>query len=472
MRAGLIAVCLVSAVALAACGNAGSSNSKGPVVTTVPGGPTITEASGAELQQNLPNSSQGVTNDAINVAAITSKTNILGGHYHEYVDGIQDYFDYINSQNGIYGRKLKITSDRDDNFLQNEQTVKTSLAQDKAFATFIASPVFSGAPDIAAATSMPTFLWNINPEMAGHPNIFGTIGAICNNCLDMGTPAFLKQEGYSKIGVLAYGVTASSKDCANAVKNSLKKYPTAQVVYFNNSLAFAQPDLSAQVSDMKKAGVQYIYTCIDTSEALILGKELKRQGLNAVQQLPNAYDQQFVQQNAQYLEGDYIIPQFLPPEKDANLPELQLFKQWSTKSGKTVRELTYEGWIAANMFVHALKLAGPNFTQQKVIDSLNQDTNFSANGMIVPIDWTKQHEDPRCDNSAPSPEQHCPGLPTGAHNPKWDGKWNCQTILRVKSGTLVPVLDQPGKPWVCLPGDPNAATIPAATYESFAPAGG
>jgi ABC-type branched-subunit amino acid transport system substrate-binding protein len=460
MRAGLIVACLVAALALAGCGNAGTSkpSSNAPVVTTVPGGSSITEVSGADLQKNLPNNSQGVSNNAIDVAAITSKTNILGGHYHEYVDGIQDYFNYINSQGGIYGRQLKVTSDRDDNFLQNEQTVKTSLAQDKAFATFIASPVFSGAPDIAAATSMPTFLWNINPEMAGHPNIFGTIGAICNNCLDMGTPAFLKAQGYSKIGVLAYGVTASSKDCANAVKNSLKKYPTAQVAYFNDSLAFAQPDLSAQVSDMKKAGVQYIYTCIDTSEALILGKELKRQGLNAVQQLPNAYDEQFIQQNAQYLEGDYIITQFLPPEKDANLPELQLFKQWATKSGKTVRELTYEGWIAANMFVHGLKLAGPNFTQQKVIDSLNQDTNFSANGMIVPIDWTKQHNDPR--------------LPNGEHNPKYDGKWNCQTILQVKGGKLVPVLDQPGKPWVCLPGDPNAATIPAATYVSFAPAGG
>src|SRR5262249_16424276 len=175
-------------------------------------------------------------------------------------------------------------------------------------------------------------------------------------------------------------------------------------------------------------------------------------------QLPNAYDQQFVQDNAQYLDGDYVITQFVPPEKNSNLPELDLFKQWSANSGKTVRELTYEGWIAANMFVHGLKLAGPNFTQQKVIDSLNQDTNFSANGMIVPIDWTKQHNDPR--------------LPNGEHNPKYDGKWNCQSILQVKGGKFVPVLDQPGKPWVCLPGDPNAATIPAATFESFAPTGG
>ena len=128
--------------------------------------------------------------------------------------------------------------------------------------------------------------------------------------------------------------------------------------------------------------------------------------------------------------------QFVPPEKDVTIPELQTFKEWMDKSGKTTRELSYEGWIAANMFVHGLKLAGPNFTQQKLIDSLNQDTDFSAGGMIEPIDWTKAHNDPR--------------LPDGTHNPKYAGKWNCATNLQVKGGKFVPVFDQPGKPWVCL----------------------
>ena len=60
-----------------------------------------------------------------------------------------------------------------------------------------------------------------------------------------------------------------------------------------------------------------------------------------------------------------------------------------------VHELAIEGWIAANEFVHGLLLAGPNFSQQKLINSLNQDTNFTANGMIKPVDWTKQHNDPK-----------------------------------------------------------------------------
>jgi branched-chain amino acid transport system substrate-binding protein len=453
MRARLIVLCVAAALVAVGCGNASSSK---PSAGTAPSGGSVTVVTGADLQKNVPVTAQGVTDKAINVATVTAKTNFLGGHYAEYADGIQAYFDYINSQGGIYGRRLKIKANRDDHFTDNEKTVKASLAQDKAFATFIATPLFTGVPDIATSKPrMPTFIWNINPEMAGHDNIFGTIGAICNNCIDMGGPQLAKTIGAKKVGVFAYGTTASSKDCGNMYKNAFKHYPVAKVAYFNNNIAFAQADVSAQVSDMKKAGVQLIFTCIDTNESVVLGKEIKRQGLDAVQTLPNAYDQQFVHDNAQYLEGDYVQTQFVPPEKDVTIPEEQTFKQWMDKSGKTIRELSYEGWIAANMFVHGLKLAGPNFTQQKLIDSLNRDTNFTAGGMIEPIDWTKAHNDPR--------------LPDGTHNPKYEGKWNCSTSLQVKAGKFVPVFDQPGKPWVCL-GPQNQPTLPATvTYENFSP---
>ena len=70
------------------------------------------------------------------------------------------------------------------------------------------------------------------------------------------------------------------------------------------------------------------------------------------------------------------------------------------------------------MFVTGLKLAGPDFIQQKLIDSLNQDTDFDDNGMIVPIDWTIQHNDPRG--------------PNGLTIPKYAGKYDCSSTVRVQ----------------------------------------
>src|SRR5215475_11854000 len=108
----------------------------------------------------------------------------------------------INSQGGIYGRKLMISANHNDGFVNNQQTVKTSLANDHAFATFIASPLFYGAPDIAKASNMPTFIWNINQEFAGKPNIFGNVGALCFTCVGQGLPFLAQSQGFKHIGVL------------------------------------------------------------------------------------------------------------------------------------------------------------------------------------------------------------------------------------------------------------------------------
>ena len=113
-----------------------------------------------------------------------------------------------------------------------------------------------------------------------------------------------------------------------------------------------------------------------------------------MQYVNNLYDPQFVHDNAGYLEGDFVAPQFAALENTPLLPVEQDFVTWMGKSGKPVSELPGYGWISALQLVHGLKLAGPNFSQQKVIDSLNRDTHFDADGMIVPIDWTKQHNDP------------------------------------------------------------------------------
>jgi hypothetical protein len=129
------------------------------------------------------------------------------------------------------------------------------------------------------------------------------------------------------------------------------------------------------------------------------------------------------------------------------------------KLGKPIAELPGYGWIDAVELVHALKLAGPNFSQQKVIDSLNQDTAFSAEGMIVPIDWTISHNDPTG--------------PNGTVNPKYAGKWDCMSMTKIVNGKFVAVFNKPGKQFTCMVGGPNAPTLTKTpTYESFVPSAG
>src|SRR5262249_12797839 len=307
MRARIGAVATAILLLAAACSNAGSSK------TSDTGEPSATGPqatfSAADLQKHLPNTSPGVTDSEIKIAAITSKTNNLVRSLAPLVDGIKAYFAMVNDGGGIYGRKLVVGYDRDDQFGQNRQTVQQSLAQDHAFATFIATTLFTGA-DLLARAKQPVFMWNINPEFAGHPTFFANEGALCFTCPGHGLPALAKELGATKVGILAYGIAQQSKDCAQAIKSSFQKYPTATVEYYDTSLGYAQP-LSAQVTQMKQKGVQFVMTCFDLQESFTLGKEMQKQGMHAVQELPNGYDADFVKQNGASLQGSIVSPQFV-----------------------------------------------------------------------------------------------------------------------------------------------------------------
>ncbi len=433
---------------LAACGNSSSSKPQSS------GGTTGTTASAASINVHNPVHANGVTDSTISVSTITSKTNILGGTYGNLPDGVKAYFDYMNSTGGIYGRTLKISSNRDDQMSQNQQQISASLSNDNPFAVFMATPTMSG-PGVAQldAKNVPTFIWNINPEMIGHDNVFGSIGAICASCYGMASPFLAQQNHFTKVAILGYGVNDSSKQCAKSTQDSFTHYPSAKVVFFDDGLQFAQADLSSDVSQLKAAGAQIIFTCIDQKESVILGKELVKQHSTAVQSLPNSYDQNFVSANAQYLEGDFVAPQFASYQYGP-IPEEQTMMTWLQKDNLPLNELSATGWLLANMFVTGLKLAGPNFSQKGVIDALNTQTAFNANGMIVPIDWTRQHHDP--------------ALPGGKINPLYDGHYNCASTVRIHDGKFVPLPAVPsGKQWICLPpGQPP--TLPTEpTYMTF-----
>ncbi len=445
MRARILAMGVAVALLLAACGN---SSSSGKSESTIPQNAGATPTTAADLSKKVPVTAPGVTDTEIITNAVVTETNSPTGSYAPLVDGVRAYFAMVNDGGGIYGRQLKLNKVHDDQLGNNAQATRAAL-NDKAFATFGATNLFTGAPLLAKA-NQPTFIWNINPEFAGHNNIFANESALCFKCATQVVPWVAKQLGATKIAIIAYNVAQQSKDCATGLQNSFAKYGEgAQVVFKDDSLPYAAP-LAADVTAMKNKGVQFIGTCIDFNESFVLGKEMLRQGMKATQSLPNGYDADFVSKNAAALDGALVGAQFDAFEHQPPIAEQQKIKEWTSKTGVQLKELTTVGWILADELVTGLKLAGPNFTQQKVIDALNTLTAYTANGMVAPINWTKGHVDPQKDPSVLAPDDLL-----------------CGNFVKVVGGKFQAVFDQPGKPFVCFKrGDPN---IDNPQFLNFAP---
>jgi branched-chain amino acid transport system substrate-binding protein len=167
---------------------------------------------------------------------------------------------------------------------------------------------------------------------------------------------------------------------------------------------------------------------MDNNGTLTLAKEMKKQGLNAVQYLPNAYNQKFISDNAPFFQGSYALTFFTPFEVKQKPAGLKNYQKWMKKNGYAQNENSMAGWINADQFVTGLREAGPDFTRQKVVDAINAERNYTANGLLAGIDWSVAHQ---------------------ADQPQ-----GCNVLSKVQNGKFVPSFGSPGKPFVCFQLNP------------------
>jgi ABC-type branched-subunit amino acid transport system substrate-binding protein len=420
-RVAVVAVvCLLTATCAGnSSSTGGTSKTTGSATSETAGRPA---GAGAFPEVNEP----GVTSTEIRVSGVTATTNPLGGNYGSAYDGVQAYFDMINDQGGIYGRKLVLAQRHDDQLANNLREVQSIIDNDKPFAVLpVATALFTGAEPLAKA-GIPTFGWNIQEDWVGPPNLFGHVGALClgSGCTNAAFPWIAHRLGKTRIAAFGYSVTQSAS-CVDHIGASFAKYPTAKVVFADKSLSFGVTDVSADVKRMIDAKADLVTTCMDENGTLTLVREMHQQGIQAQLFLPNGYDAAFMARNASLFEGTIVGVQEAPFETTPRFPALRDFVHWMDARHAVKNENSLIGWINADELVAGLKGAGPNFTREKVIAALNQMTAYDAGGLTPPIDWTKRHTD-----------KHSALL--------------CAAYVRVHNGKFVPQFGEPGKPLTCL----------------------
>jgi len=406
-------------------GNASQSNGTNPGGTAGSGGSNPTGAvDKSKLKQKNPSTQPGVTDDTIRVGGVAATTNILKLPLDQAFNGVQAYFDMVNSEGGMYGRKLEIVSKRDDQMTKNKEEAQGLVSQDNVFAVApVATVLFTGAGVLADA-KIPTFGWSINPEYGGPPNLYADKGShLCTSCAYPAQSFVARENGISKVALLTYGVD-QSKECAVGVKAGFEKHKVAEVVFTDDTVPFGTTDYGVQVQKMKQAGVQMVVTCMDTSGVINLARELTKQNANIIQYMQNGYDYDLLADYPKEFEGSIMMTQFVPLEFGQRPAGLENYVKWIEKiPGAKKGEISLGGWLAADMLYRGLAMAGPDFTREKVISNLNQVTNWNADGITPGWDWTIVHE---------------ADMPAA-----------CQAFSKILDGKFVPQFTEPGKPFVC-----------------------
>jgi ABC-type branched-subunit amino acid transport system substrate-binding protein len=426
MRSRWVALAATAALVAAGCGNAKSNAGGGGTTGGTTGG-----TGGAETQ--------GITSTEIKVGSLASITGPLGNQYAPVADGAEAYLDMINAHGGVDGRKIVMVAKLDD---QTNPTRDISQAQalDQQYKVFalvgVATPLFPAGTWLGQ-NNVPTFGWNVNPEWAKYPSLFGEKGSYLDFTGTAPTLPWLAQKlGVKKVGVLAYNVS-QSQDCATGTINSWKKFGF-DPVFEDSSLPFGTTNIDADIQRMKQSGVQLMATCMDPTGNVLLARGAKEANLHIMQYWPNGYDQSTLHQYGSLMNGVYLAEGFTPFQSASTSPGMQTFLQQMKTyfPNEQISEVQLAGWLDANMFVDGLKAVGKNLTRSKLINAVNSISNFTGNGIWSsksPIDWKVAHT------------ARSPGL-------------DCSAFIQVQNQQFVPVFGTASDPFICL--NHFATTLP------------
>ncbi len=124
-------------------------------------------------------SAPGVSSNSITVGTISTQTGVLASNFSSLIYGERAYFQYINAQGGINGRKINYKYALDDggNPTTFNQLANTLINQDHVFAvTGIGTAFFS--PSIFVEAGIPTYGYNVTGNWAGPKNLFAAGGSV------------------------------------------------------------------------------------------------------------------------------------------------------------------------------------------------------------------------------------------------------------------------------------------------------
>ena len=430
-----------------ACGNAWETTS-GATTTSIPKDEVAAGTEKTRHESVARPDVPGVTDDEIRYSVIGTKTgNPLGICILDcYVEGIESYFAYRNSQGGIYGRDLVIGEVVDDELGQNQQRSLDVISKGDAFGVFDATLLPSGWGDLDQA-GVPTYTWGIHAsDSANRPHNFPSTVVRCADCARPNVPYVAEQVGATKAASVGYGISENSRVCADTVARAFERYEPqsgVELAYTNDDLDYGLPNgIGPQVTAMKAAGVDFISTCIDLNGMKTLAAELRRQGMDDVVLFhPNSYDQTYIGESGGLFDGDVVQVQFRPFQTTAKGTALADFEKWMKKQGSELSELAMVGWLNASLAYDGLLAAGPEFDRERVTAATNSFDDWTAGGLLSPVDWTQAH----------TPYTEAQPLPDGL---------GCTALVKVKGNAFVP-FGSPDDPWLCwAPGADTDDPVP------------
>jgi ABC-type branched-subunit amino acid transport system substrate-binding protein len=355
---------------------------------------TLTVGSGVGVAAaSSTSAAPGVTKTSITVGQVDDLSSPLPGLFKSAQVGTQAYFNYINSQGGINGRKLVL--DAQDSAFNSATVVSATQAQAKNdFALVGGYSLLDGSEaPIINASKIPDVTYPLSGVLANNSLVYSPSPSTTN---DTPTGPYLWVKSKFPQQSKAIGSLYSAASPTNIYsEKTLDAAAQAQGLKFLYSRGFsvAESTFLSDVLKMKSSGVKmYFNQTIPGTYSATLAKETALEDFHPVSVAGiAAYIQNMASLSGGTANGMYLEQQaalFAGQDKTL-IPEVALFDKWVLKIDPNVFSsivplTALDGWASGMLFAQALKAAGANPTRAGLITQLNKVTSFNAGGLLPP----------------------------------------------------------------------------------------
>jgi branched-chain amino acid transport system substrate-binding protein len=338
------------------------------------------------------NSTTGITSKSVSVGNVSIIGGPVPGLFEGAPVGAEAYFDYVNSKGGVNGRKISLTS-YDDGFSGQQNQIETQQAETNDFALVGSFSLFDsyGCAVLAQNPGMPDVSVTLDTTTNSLSNVYSA--QPINQGLPLGPLIYLKKhypKSLSLGALVSNAATAIAQWKGQEVALKHEGYKITYVRYVNP----LETDFTTDIVHMRSLGVQTLFmTDLDWEVSAALIQGMTQQGWRPMVSYSGgpAYADQFIKTAGGAAANGVIIGQlqalYLGQDRKA-VPAVNTFLTWvqKAKKGWTPDLYTLYGWASAQLFVQALKSAGPHPTRGKVLAELHKVTNFNASGLLAPGD--------------------------------------------------------------------------------------
>ena len=334
----------------------------------------------------------GVTSNSITVGTISTQTGTLASNFSSLIYGEKAYYNYINAQGGVNGRKIdyKYALDDGGNPTTFNQLANTLINQDHVFAvTGVATAFFS--PNLFVQSGIPTYGYNVTGNWAG-PRQPVRRRRLC---------AVLPRRGAAGIVHGAARLSRSPPSPSSPTGSRRRPTPARRsrtrlqaagytISYSDLKVNYPGTTVATDVQRMKQAGTNMVVSCMDVQGNITMARAIQQYGLHMTQLWFSGNDQSTLDQNQSLMQGVYFDIAHVPFTASESLyPGLKLYVTEMKKyePNYVYDEVAIQGWESAALFVQGVKMAGNNLTWANVIKQDNSITSYTSGGLEAPVNW-------------------------------------------------------------------------------------